>query len=231
MAELVVALDFPEVAPAWKLVDLLSPKVQWFKVGLELFTAAGPGIITDLKSRGCRVFLDLKLFDIPNTVQGAVRTAASLDVDMLTLHLLGGRAMAAAALEGRKHACGSEPGPILLGVTLLTSMDEQDLPAKDPGEAVLDLASRAHAWGLDGVVCSGLELQRIRTSLPDSFVCLTPGIRREMGLDDQKRTVTPAHAVRDGSDFLVVGRPISRSVDPVCEVDLILSEMQQHPDF
>jgi orotidine-5'-phosphate decarboxylase len=231
MAELIVALDVPDAAAAQELMKRLRSRVTWFKIGLELFTAAGPALIADLKSAGCKVFLDLKYFDIPNTVRGAVRSATNLGVDMLTLHCIGGRTMSMAALQGRSEASTAGSGPLLLGVTLLTSMTPADLPGnltQDSSDMVLDLASQAEQWGLDGVVCSGMELGVIRSHLPSSFLCLTPGIRLPDGReDDQKRVVTPQRAVHQGSDFLVVGRPISGSTDPAAEADRFLSAMGQ----
>ncbi len=222
-ASLVVALDFPDLDRALALADRLAGVDCWFKVGLELFTAEGPRTVAALKDKGRKVFLDLKFLDIPNTVQGAVRSAARLGADMLTLHLSGGQAMAEAALAGRADVDGS--GTLLVGVTVLTS---QTLEINnDVGSPVLDLAHKAKAWYLDGVVCSGLEVGTVKSRVDQPFVCVTPGIRPDMAkADDQQRVTTPKRAVADGSDFLVVGRPVTGAEDPAGAAERILEEMR-----
>lgn len=233
MAELVLALDFPDRETALDMVRPLAGRLKWVKVGLELFCTAGPGLITELKEMGFKVFVDLKFLDIPNTVRGAVRSAVAAGADMLTLHLLGGETMAGAALTGRDEALqpGQEP-PVILGVTLLTSLGEKDLvwntdqaTAEPLPDMVVRLAGLAKEWGLSGVVCSGQEAGRIREEHGPDLTLLTPGIRLADGDDDQTRVVTPAMAVAAGSDYLVVGRPITKASDPVAALERFLNEM------
>lgn len=230
MAELVVALDFKDAGSALAMAESLKGTATWMKVGLELFTAEGPRVVSGLKEMGFKVFLDMKFFDIPNTVQGAVRSAVRLGVDMVNIHALGGERMAKGALEG--CAEGMTPGatpPIVLAVTMLTSMGEGDLPvdnAPDPSTMAFQLAQKTKDFGLHGVVCSGLEVERIKAACGDDFICLTPGIR-PLGGDagDQRRVVTPAQAVRYGSDYLVVGRPITAADSPAEAARSIIREM------
>ncbi|QJB54964.1 orotidine-5'-phosphate decarboxylase [Pseudodesulfovibrio sp. zrk46] len=230
MAELVVALDFKDAKSALSMAESLKGTATWMKVGLELFTAEGPTVVKGLKEMGFKVFLDLKFFDIPNTVQGAIRSAARLGVDMVNIHALGGERMAKAAMAG--CAEGVEPGeepPLVLAVTMLTSMAAGDLPvdgAPEPSEMALDLAVKAKQYGLNGVVCSGLEAERIKAACGSDFIALTPGIRpADSAGDDQRRVVTPAQAVRNGSGFLVVGRPITGASSPAEAARAILAEM------
>ncbi|WP_272700540.1 orotidine-5'-phosphate decarboxylase [Desulfovibrio sp. Fe33] len=232
MAELVVALDFRDADSALSMARALRGAAPWMKVGLELFTAEGPKVVSGLKELGFKVFLDLKFFDIPNTVQGAVRSAVRLGADMVNIHALGGERMARAAMEGCAEGVvhGQTP-PLVLAVTMLTSMAAGDLPvenAPDPSEMALDLAVKAKQYGLNGVVCSGLEVERIKAACGSSFACLTPGIRpasAEAG--DQRRVVTPERAVRSGSDFLVVGRPVTRAERPEEAARAIIEEMSR----
>ncbi|WP_338669979.1 orotidine-5'-phosphate decarboxylase [Pseudodesulfovibrio methanolicus] len=232
MADLVVALDFGDAASALAMARTLKGTAPWMKVGLELFTAEGPKVVTGLKELGFKVFLDLKFFDIPNTVQGAVRSAVRLGADMVNIHALGGERMARAAMEGcAEGALPGQPAPLVLAVTMLTSMAAGDLPVADapgPSEMALDLAVKAKQYGLNGVVCSGLEVERIKASCGSGFACLTPGIRpasAEAG--DQRRVVTPAEAVRSGADFLVVGRPVTRAERPEEAARAIIGEMDR----
>jgi orotidine-5'-phosphate decarboxylase len=232
MADLVVALDFKDAASALSMARTLKGSVPWMKVGLELFTAEGPKVVTGLNEMGFKVFLDLKFFDIPNTVQGAVRSAARLGADMVNIHALGGERMAHAAMEGCLEGTPSgQTPPLVLAVTMLTSMAAGDLPVENapaPSEMALDLAVKAKQYGLNGVVCSGLEVERIKVSCGSGFACLTPGIRpasAEAG--DQRRVVTPAQAVRSGSDFLVVGRPVTRANRPDEAARAIIEEMDR----
>lgn len=236
MAELVVALDYPEFTPAQDVAQSLAGVVPWVKVGMELFTAEGPRVVTVLKDMGFKVFLDLKFHDIPNTVKGAIRSSTRLGADMVNIHAFGGRRMAEGALEGRDQ--GLAPGqapPILLAVTVLTSISREDIPLEnppEPGELALDLAVKAKQYGLSGVVCSALEAERIKGRCGRNFYCLTPGIRPSdkggaVGGDDQRRVVTPARAVRFGSDFLVVGRPVTGADHPADAARLIMDEMLQ----
>jgi len=227
-AVLVVALDFPAFSPALRMAGNVRGIVPWVKVGMELFSAEGPRVVHALKDLGFSVLLDLKLHDIPNTVQGAVRAAARLRVDMLTLHVAGGERMIRAAAEA---AHGSPHRPLLFGVTVLTSMAPDEFcvsrvqSAKSLANLAKKLALHARAWGMDGVVCSGHEVRGIRQAT--GLSCLTPGIRlSQAAQDDQHRTVSPAGAVRAGSNYLVVGRPITAAPDPVRAAKDILRDMQ-----
>jgi orotidine-5'-phosphate decarboxylase len=226
---LIVALDVPTAAAATELVNRLEGACQWFKVGLELFTAAGPAVLEPLVARGYSVFLDLKFHDIPNTVAGAVRSAARLGVRMMTVHAAGGPAMlqaAQSALEGV-----SDP-PQLLAVTVLTSMDEAQLKAagvgRAPAEQVKLLAKMGLEAGIRGFVCSPQEVAALRTLTGPEGVLVVPGIRpagSESG--DQKRIATPAEALRAGASYLVVGRPITLAPDPAEAAEAILKEMAE----
>jgi orotidine-5'-phosphate decarboxylase len=228
--DLVVALDLPDAAAALVLAAKL-PAECWAKVGLELFTAAGPEVVRCLAQAGRKVFLDLKFLDIPNTVRGAVRAASRLGAALVDVHLLGGARMLAAALEGREDAAAEGfARPLLLGITVLTSMGPGDLPlpgGADPAELVLPLARLARAEGLDGVVCSGREVAAIKSACGADFLCLAPGIR-PAGEDagDQRRTMTPAQAVAAGADFLVAGRPITRAADPAAAARAMLEQIR-----
>lgn len=226
MAELIVALDVETYDKALSLASSLRGLIRWFKVGLELFTAQGPSIVRELKSLNCKVFLDLKFYDIPNTVAGAVRSAASLNVDMLTIHCQGGQRMCHAAL---KAAHDSPVKPLIFGVSVLTSFADGELPGLDISASsyALTLADLASQWALPGLVCSGEELGEIKSRHPD-LLCLCPGIRpKNMNPGDQKRVITPATAVKRGADFLVVGRPIIQSPNPPLAAREILEEMQE----
>lgn len=227
MAELIVALDVAESAAGIRLANSLRGEVPWVKVGLELFTLGGPQCVGALKDMGFKVFLDLKMYDIPNTVAAAVTAAARMGVDMLTLHTQGGAEMCRAARAALNGMTG--PVPLLFGVTVLTSMAAGDLPAytgDDLGALAVRLAGGAQAWGLDGVVCSGHEVRDIKHACP-ALRCLTPGIRpASAAAGDQKRVMTPARAVAAGSDFLVVGRPITRAAQPAQAARDILQEMR-----
>ena len=224
-----MALDFPAVAPALELAAKLEGACTWFKVGLELYLAAGNSVIEQLRQRGHSVFLDLKLHDIPNTVAGAVRSASSAGASLLTVHSLGGPAMIeAAAAELAKL---SAP-PKLLAVTLLTSMDTQQMRSvgliAESEAQVLMLAQMARAAGADGVVASPLETAALRKTLgPDSLLVI-PGIRpANSAADDQKRTATPAAAIADGASMLVVGRPITQAADPATAARAILDQIAE----
>ena len=223
MAELIVALDFNKQSHALSLARQLQKEVKWVKVGLELYTRYGPQVVTELKTLGFKIFLDLKFLDIPNTVQGAVRSATALGIDMLTVHLLGGRAMIKAALKGREQGLDSSQNfttsqlPLILGVTILTSLGKDDLvwpETREISRVVMDLALQGQSWGIDGVVCSGHELTFLKSKLKPDFYYVTPGIRMEQKNDDQKRTMSPLDAVKSGANFLVVGRPITRAKEP-----------------
>ncbi len=225
--ELILVLDAPsprDVAPALKR---LVGTVTWVKVGLEMFTACGPDCVREVADLGFKVFLDLKLHDIPNTVAKSVESVAKLPIGMLTLHTGGGREMMAWAVKAQQqHA----PQLRLLGVTVLTSMGAKDLNevgvAAAPEAQVVRLGRLAVEAGLRGLVCSPLELAPLRAALPSDVALVTPGIRpREAGLDDQTRVMTPGEAARAGASFIVVGRPIWKAPDPVIAARAILSEL------
>jgi orotidine-5'-phosphate decarboxylase len=232
-AALMMALDFPDASSALRIAKKVRGLVPWVKVGLELFSAAGPRVVRALKDLGFAVLLDLKFHDIPHTVHGAVLTAARLRADMLTLHVAGGERMIRAAVE----AANNGPyRPLLFGVTVLTSMAPGELPAsrarsaKALANAAKRLALHARAWGMDGVVCSGHEVRMIREAT--GLRCLTPGIRlAPAAQDDQRRVVRPARAVRAGANYLVVGRPITAAPNPVLAAEEILRDMRTvHPN-
>jgi orotidine-5'-phosphate decarboxylase len=222
---LIVALDFPDAGSALALVDRLEGSTSWFKVGLELYIAEGNSLVAELKRRGCSVFLDLKLHDIPNTVAGAVGSAARLGVDMLTVHAGGGPAMLEAA------AAGAEERPDLLAVTVLTSMDSAQLEATgirdSPSVQVERLATMALNCGVEGIVCSPVEIANLRRRVGNEPLLVIPGIRPEgSASNDQRRIATPAAAIAAGASYLVIGRPITQAADPLSAVQAILSEMQ-----
>jgi orotidine-5'-phosphate decarboxylase len=228
MAEIIVALDLPSGSSALGLVDRLGDTVAFYKIGSSLFTRGGPGIVRELRGRGKRVFLDLKYHDIPNSVARAVESAAAMDVELLTLHASGGTAMMKAARE----AAGDD-GPLLLGVTILTSFSATDVEevwnkeVLSVRDEVVRLAALAADAGLHGVVTSPLEAETMKRRHGDEFLVVTPGIRPAGGgSNDQSRTATPASAVAAGSDYLVVGRPIIEADDPVAVVHGILAEMR-----
>jgi orotidine-5'-phosphate decarboxylase len=222
---LIVALDFPDTRAALALVDRLQGATRWLKIGLELYIAEGNSLVAELKRRGYSIFLDLKLHDIPNTVASAVRAATRLGVDMLTVHAAGGPEMLKAAVEA------AESQLALLAVTVLTSMDEAQLVATGvPGTAeaqVERLATMAFACGVGGFVCSPKEVANLRSRLGNMPLLVIPGIRPEgAAAGDQRRVATPAAAIASGASYLVVGRPITRAVDPGAAARAILEEMQ-----
>ncbi len=233
-AELVVALDTQEVQEAYALAQSVQGTVPWVKVGLELFVQGGPDIVSKLKAMGFKVFLDLKMYDIPNTVYGGVLSACKMGVDLLTIHTQGGERMACAAMQAVHDFSQSTDAtntarPLVFGVTVLTSMAQGELPLSQEKveDLVLDLAQKAQTWGLDGVVCSGHEVQSIQNHCGKEFLCLTPGIRPASGAaDDQRRTMTPAQAVAAGARFLVVGRPITKAENPAQAAQTIIEQMQ-----
>ena len=225
---LIVALDFPSSSQALALVDRLEDRCRWFKVGLQLYLAEGPSIISTLRLRGFNVFLDLKLHDIPNTVAGAVRSLTSSGASLLTVHGLGGSAMLAAA----QHAAQTPGAARLLAVTVLTSMDQDQLAGigiqQSAADEVLKLARLAHAAGVPGMVCSPEEVALLRAQLGNNPLLVVPGIRPAGGNaspDDQRRIATPAAALAAGASMLVIGRPITEAMDPGKAVDAILVEM------
>jgi orotidine-5'-phosphate decarboxylase len=215
--KVVVALDFPKESLALSFVEQLEPNLCRLKVGKELFAIGGPQLVEKLVGKGFDVFLDLKYHDIPNTVAMACKAAAELGVWMLNVHALGGRRMMEAAKEAVMQC---EQPPLLIGVTVLTSMEQSDLAEiglpGTPKENVLRLAGLAKSSGLDGVVCSAQEASAIRSQLGDDFCLVTPGIRPANSAgDDQRRIMTPAQAMEAGSSYLVVGRPITQAANPV----------------
>ena len=229
---IIVALDVPDAAAALALAARLDASKCSLKVGKELFTAAGPGLVRDLAGRGFRVFLDLKFHDIPNTVAQACAAATRLGVWMLNVHASGGAAMMAAARDavGRTAAEAGFPRPLLIAVTVLTSLSAGDLAAigvnASPEEQVLRLARLAQAQGLDGVVCSAREAAALKRALGPAFTLVTPGIRPEgSAANDQARVMTPPQAIAAGADHLVIGRPIAAAPDPQAALDAILASI------
>ena len=216
-SNLIVALDYDNKHSALTLADRLDPKYCRVKVGKELFTAAGPSVVKELSDRGFDVFLDLKFHDIPNTVAKALSAAADLGVWMANVHASGGSRMMSAAKQALDNS-GSDM--LLIGVTVLTSMDTSDLEEvgikRTLSDQVLHLASMTKDSGLDGVVCSAQEARTLKEALGEDFKLVTPGIRlANSAADDQRRIVTPADAMALGSDYLVIGRPITQSADPL----------------
>ncbi|MGD2278982.1 MAG: orotidine-5'-phosphate decarboxylase [Candidatus Omnitrophota bacterium] len=231
---LIVALDAHSYERSAELVDILSPEVDIFKVGIAPFTGYGSRILEKLEKEGKKVFLDLKVHDIPNTVENTAYIAAAKGVFMLNFHCLGGVPMLEAAVRGAKEGSkdtGKE-APILLGVTVLTSMGEEDLKAiglgGSVGDKVLGLARLAAAAGLDGVVASAREAEAIKKTLGKDFVIVVPGIRPEWAArGDQKRTGTPGEAIAKGADYIVVGRPVIGADDPLEAAKKIIEEMER----
>ena len=222
-AKIIVALDYSSRADALALVDQLHPSACRLKVGKELFTHAGPGMVQALVERGYDVFLDLKFHDIPNTTVKAVRAAAKMGVWMTNVHALGGSRMMTQAKQALQQ-CGSDM--LLIGVTVLTSMDDSDLREsgvqRNVAEQVLHLARAAQNAGLDGVVCSAQEAEALKAHCGQDFLLVTPGIRLADGAtDDQRRVVTPVDAVAMGSDYLVIGRSITKSPSPLATLQQI----------
>lgn len=226
---LIVALDVPNAASASELVCRLENTCHWFKVGLELFVAAGPAVLEPLVARGHSVFLDLKFHDIPNTVAAAVRSAATLGARMINIHAAGGPAMMAAA---KSALDGISDPPELLAVTMLTSMDQDQTSAigfdRSPARQVELLARLGLDAGIHGFVCSPQEVDTLRALTGPEGVLVTPGIRPAGGaIGDQKRIATPAEALRRGASYLVVGRPITQAAEPAEAAEAILREMAQ----
>jgi orotidine-5'-phosphate decarboxylase len=224
---LAVALDVPDAPAALDLVDRLDGTCRWLKVGMELYYAAGNGLVEELRGRGYSIFLDLKLHDIPNTVAGAVRSATRAGASLLTVHGCGGGAMLRAAAEAAQ-APGS---PRLVAVTVLTSMDAGELTSvgvtATPAEQALRLARLAKTSGIDGMVCSAEEVRSLRQEVGDDAILVVPGIRPSgAALDDQRRVATPADAIRRGASLLVVGRPITKAPDPAAAAHAVLDEIR-----
>ncbi|BBI34645.1 orotidine-5'-phosphate decarboxylase [Cohnella abietis] len=232
--KIMVALDKPDAAAALALAEQLQGRDCWMKVGMELFYAAGPSIVRDLKSRGFRVFLDLKMHDIPNTVRGGARSITRLGVDLFNVHGAGGVAMMYAAAEGVREAVeagDAQHAPLVIAVTQLTSTSQIVLN-KEIGitgqleDAVVHYARLSREAGLQGVVASPLEVAAIKAACGTGFITVTPGIRpRGADVGDQSRITTPRDAVDGGTDYLVIGRPITASHNPAEALDNILKEM------
>ncbi len=224
---LIVALDVSSAAAAQKIVAAVGDSARYYKVGLQLYTAEGPQFVRDLVSSGRQVFLDLKLHDIPNTVAAAVKEAAKLGVSMLTVHAAGGGKMLHAAVNAARN---SNASPMVLAVTILTSLDSRDLEHAGVRGSVVDQVSRLAALaisnGCHGVVASAQEAATLRSELGDDFLIVTPGVRPSgSGHGDQARVVTPAEAIASGASYIVVGRPITEASDPGAEAREILAQI------
>ena len=226
--DVIVACDFASAEQTFAFLDKFTGRKPFVKIGMELFYAEGPEIVRQIKARGHKIFLDLKLHDIPNTVKKAMSVLRNLDVDITNLHAAGTKAMMEAALEGLTREDGTRP--LLIAVTQLTSTDqesmERDLLIKEPiDQVVMHYAKNARDAGLDGVVCSPLEAAKVHTSCGEGFLTVTPGVRFADGdVGDQKRVMTPAQAKKIGSDYIVVGRPITAAEDPVAAYERCVAE-------
>lgn len=226
--DVIIACDFPSKADVLAFLDKFEGKKPFVKIGMELFYGAGPDIVREIKARGHKIFLDLKLHDIPNTVRKSMAVLSGLDVDMCNLHAGGTIAMMEAGLEGLQRPDGTRP--LLIAVTQLTSTDQQrmedDLLIKEPiDKVVMHYAHNAKLAGLDGVVCSPLEAGKVHETCGKEFLTVTPGVRFADGdIGDQKRVMTPAEANKIGSDYIVVGRPITAAEDPVAAYERCLKE-------
>jgi len=228
--KIIVALDYAQADQARAFVDRVRPDLCRLKVGKELFVAAGPAFVEELVARGFAVFLDLKFHDIPNTVAQACKAAARLGVWMMNVHASGGPRMMLAAREALEGLPGLTARPRLIAVTVLTSMGEEELRAigveTTAHQQVLLLASLAHDCGMDGVVCSAQEAPLLRSALGADFLLVTPGIRPAgSAVGDQTRILTPAQAIQAGSDYLVIGRPITQAADPLAALEAIAREI------
>lgn len=226
--DVIVACDFSSAEAVYAFLDKFEGRKPFVKIGMELFYAAGPEIVKEIKKRGHKIFLDLKLHDIPNTVKKAMSVLSSLDVDITNLHAAGTVNMMKAAIEGLTRPDGTRP--LLIAVTQLTSTDqesmENDLLIKEPiDKVVMHYAHNAKLAGLDGVVCSPLEAGKVHDTCGSEFLTITPGVRFADGdVGDQKRVMTPAEAKKIGSDYIVVGRPITAAEDPVAAYERCVAE-------
>ena len=226
--DVIIACDFSSAKDVFAFLDKFTGRKPFVKIGMELFYAEGPEIVREIKKRGHKIFLDLKLHDIPNTVKKAMSVLSRLDVDMTNLHAAGTVRMMEAAIEGLTRPDGTRP--LLIAVTQLTSTDQQsmedDLLIKQPiADVVMHYANNAKKAGLDGVVCSPLEAGKVHETCGKAFLTVTPGVRFADGdVGDQKRVMTPAEAKKIGSDYIVVGRPITAAEDPVAAYERCVSE-------
>jgi len=226
--DVIIACDFSGADKVFEFLDKFTGRKPFVKIGMELFYAEGPSIVREIKRRGHKIFLDLKLHDIPNTVKKAMSVLRNLDVDITNLHAAGTKRMMEAAIEGLTREDGTRP--LLIAVTQLTSTDqesmENDLLIKEPiDKVVMHYASTAKAAGLDGVVCSPLEAEKVHNTCGSEFLTITPGVRFADGdIGDQKRVMTPAEAKKIGSDYIVVGRPITAAEDPVAAYERCVNE-------
>ncbi|MBQ7108029.1 MAG: orotidine-5'-phosphate decarboxylase [Clostridia bacterium] len=226
--DVIIACDFSSAVDVYAFLDKFTGRKPFVKIGMELFYAEGPQIVRDIKARGHKIFLDLKLHDIPNTVKKSMAVLSRLDVDMTNLHAAGTISMMEGALEGLTRPDGTRP--LLIAVTQLTSTDqermENDLLIKEPiDKVVMHYASNAAKAGLDGVVCSPLEAGKVHDTCGAKFLTVTPGVRFADGdIGDQKRVMTPAEAKKIGSDYIVVGRPITAAEDPVAAYERCVAE-------
>lgn len=226
--DVIIACDFSDAETTYEFLDQFQGRKPFVKIGMELFYAEGPSIVKEIKKRGHQIFLDLKLHDIPNTVKKSMQVLSHLDVDMCNLHAAGTRPMMEAAIEGLTRADGTRP--LLIAVTQLTSTDqeslEKDLLIHEPmDQVVMHYAANAKTAGLDGVVCSPLEAEKVHEVCGRDFLTVTPGVRFSDGeKGDQKRVMTPAEARKIGSDYIVVGRPITQAADPVAVYERCIQE-------
>ena len=226
--DVIIACDFSNAEETFSFLDCFEAERPFVKIGMELFYAEGPDIVRAIKARGHQIFLDLKLHDIPNTVKKAMASLSALDVDLVNLHAAGTRAMMEAALRGLTRPDGTRP--LLLAVTQLTSTNQEALENellidRPMDEVVMAYAENAKAAGLDGVVCSPLEAEKVHARCGADFLTVTPGVRFADGdKGDQKRVMTPAQAKAIGSDYIVVGRPITAAADPVAAYERCLEE-------
>ena len=226
--DVIIACDFDSAEKTFAFLDKFTGKKPFVKIGMELYYAEGPSIVKEIKARGHKIFLDLKLHDIPNTVKKSMAVLSRLDVDMTNLHAAGTKRMMEAAIEGLTRPDGTRP--MLIAVTQLTSTDQEtmeaDLLIKEPiDKVVMHYAHNAMEAGLDGVVCSPLEAGKVHETCGKSFVTVTPGVRFADGdIGDQKRVMTPAAAKEIGSDYIVVGRPITAADDPVAAYERCCAE-------
>ncbi len=226
--DVIIACDFDSAEKTFAFLDKFTGKKPFVKIGMELYYAEGPSIVKEIKKRGHKIFLDLKLHDIPNTVKKSMAVLSRLDVDMTNLHAAGTKRMMEAAIEGLTRPDGTRP--MLIAVTQLTSTDqesmENDLLIHEPiDKVVMHYAHNAMEAGLDGVVCSPLEAGKVHDTCGKSFVTVTPGVRFADGdIGDQKRVMTPAEAKKIGSDYIVVGRPITAATDPVAAYERCVAE-------